>query len=138
MSSEVAPGTHSVPGATRFGTTTSGSGLSPRGAPATTRPRLQDVAALAGVSAKTASRALTGHEHVSPATLARVRDAAQTLGFRPNQLARELRLGPVATAVGLDTTVVPAGAPLPAPTPARASEPPAPQPVERTPVQTGA
>ncbi len=103
MSSEVAPGTHSVPGATRFGTT-SGSVVPPRGAPAAARPRLQDVAALAGVSAKTASRALTGHEHVSPATLARVRDAAQTLGFRPNQLARELRLGAVSTAVGLVVT----------------------------------
>ena len=46
--------------------------------------------------------------------------------------------GSLATAVGLDTTVVPAGVPLPAPTPPRAPDLPAPQPVERTPARTGA
>jgi len=65
------------------------------------RPRLHDVAALAGVSVKTASRALRGQPHVSAQTLAKVLSAAQTLRFRPNPLATQLRQGAVSMAVGL-------------------------------------
>lgn len=64
------------------------------------RARLRDVAALAGVSVKTASRALADLDGVKPETVARVRAAAATLRFRPNQIARELRTGAVTRAVG--------------------------------------
>lgn len=69
--------------------------------PATSRPTLAQVAALAGVSVKTASRALGGEPNVADATLARVREAALRLGFRPNAIARELRRGATSTLVGL-------------------------------------
>ena len=52
---------------------------------------LADVAASAGVSASTASRALNGRGELSPATRAAVIEAAQVLGFRPSPLARSLR-----------------------------------------------
>jgi len=65
------------------------------------RPRLHDVAALAGVSVKTASRALRGQPHVSAQTLAKVLSAAETLRFQPNLLATQLRQGAVSMAVGL-------------------------------------
>lgn len=54
------------------------------------RPRLEDVAARAGVSLKQASRAINGEPHVAPATSERVHQAVRELGFRPNQLARSL------------------------------------------------
>lgn len=66
-------------------------------APAT----LQDVARLAGVSAKTVARAVNGEGHVHPDTLQRVSQAAAALRFRPNRLARELRQGARTGAVGL-------------------------------------
>lgn len=65
------------------------------------RSRLIDVAALAGTSIKTASRALSGSPNVAEATRARVVGAARRLHFRPNGLARELRSGAVSSAVGL-------------------------------------
>jgi LacI family transcriptional regulator len=60
-----------------------------------------DVARLAGVSLKTASRVLNGEPHVSAATAEKVNLAARRLGFRPNGIARELRRGARSTAVGL-------------------------------------
>lgn len=52
---------------------------------------LQDVADLAGVSQATASRVLTSSSHpVAPATRTRVLEAAHTLDFEPNLLARGL------------------------------------------------
>lgn len=48
---------------------------------------LADVAKLAGVSPITASRALNSPDQVSPATLARVRDAVLRTGYVPNLLA---------------------------------------------------
>jgi LacI family transcriptional regulator len=60
-----------------------------------------DVARLAGVSLKTASRVLNGEPHVAERTAHRVRVAADQLGFRPNAIARELRRGARSTAVGL-------------------------------------
>lgn len=60
-----------------------------------------DVARLAGVGLKTASRVLNGEPHVSPATAEKVMVAAGRLGFRPNGIARDLRRGARSTAVGL-------------------------------------
>ncbi|BCJ47957.1 LacI family transcriptional regulator [Actinoplanes ianthinogenes] len=64
-------------------------------------PTLNEVAARAGVSLKTASRALNGEPYVSGATGQRVRQAADELGYRPNGLARELRTGGTSALVGL-------------------------------------
>ena len=66
-----------------------------------TRPTLADVAALAGVSLKTASRALNAEYGVAPATAERVDEAARQLGFRPNQIARALASRQSTAAVGL-------------------------------------
>jgi LacI family transcriptional regulator len=54
-------------------------------------PTLADVAAAAGVSLSTASRALRPDSPVSEATRRRVQGAARRLGYEPNQLARSLR-----------------------------------------------
>ncbi len=67
------------------------------------RVTLEDVARAAGVSAATASRALSGRGPASPATRSRVGSAARDLGYVPNAAARALatRGGPrVAVAVG--------------------------------------
>jgi LacI family transcriptional regulator len=66
-------------------------------------PTLADVAALAGVSVGTASRALNGKGRMRPDTRERVLDAAAKLGFRPNEHARSLLAGRSWT-VGLITT----------------------------------
>jgi len=52
---------------------------------------LKDVAALAGVSLGSASRALNGAGNISPDILRRVQEASTTLGYRPNHAARALR-----------------------------------------------
>ena len=52
---------------------------------------IRDVAAAAGVSTATVSRALSGRGYVSAATRARVEAAAAGLGFSPNPLARGLK-----------------------------------------------
>jgi DNA-binding LacI/PurR family transcriptional regulator len=65
--------------------------------------RLADVAALAGVSVGTASKALNGGGRMRPETRQRVLDAVATLGFRPNQHAQSLHTGRSWT-VGLMTT----------------------------------
>jgi LacI family transcriptional regulator len=65
------------------------------------RPTLRQVAALSGVSLKTASRVLNGEQYVAEATAAKVRAAAAQLGFRLNVIARELRAGARSTSVGL-------------------------------------
>ena len=54
---------------------------------------LVDVAARAGVSIKTASRAVNGEPHVAEATRRRVVEAASALGFRLNSQASMLRRG---------------------------------------------
>src|SRR3954447_4606572 len=58
-----------------------------RAVPAT----LSSVAAAAGVSTSTASRALSGHPSVLPSTRARVEAAASALGYQPNRTASALR-----------------------------------------------
>jgi LacI family transcriptional regulator len=52
---------------------------------------ISDVAAHAGVSPTTVSHALSGRRSVSPATLARVQQAADELGYRPSRVASSLR-----------------------------------------------
>jgi LacI family transcriptional regulator len=63
---------------------------------------ISDVAARAGVSIATASKALNGREQVRAETRARVLRIAQELGFEPNALARGLLSGRTQT-VGLLT-----------------------------------
>lgn len=55
--------------------------------------RLSDVAADAGVSPATVSRAISQPELLSEETLARVRRAAERLGYRPDAAARALASG---------------------------------------------
>ncbi|MCW2574073.1 MAG: Ribose operon repressor RbsR [Modestobacter sp.] len=52
---------------------------------------LNSVAAAAGVSTSTASRALSGHPAVLPATRARVEAVAAALSYQPNRMASALR-----------------------------------------------
>ncbi|MQA04376.1 MAG: substrate-binding domain-containing protein [Streptosporangiales bacterium] len=54
---------------------------------------LKDVAAVAGVSIKTVSNVVHDYPHVTPATRQRVLDAIESLGYRPNLSARNLRRG---------------------------------------------
>ena len=65
------------------------------------RPRIQDVATLASVSTATVSLVLAGGRNaegrVSEATKARVRAAADELGYVPSQAARGLRVGSLET-----------------------------------------
>jgi DNA-binding LacI/PurR family transcriptional regulator len=56
-----------------------------------TRVSIRDVALDAGVSETTVSHALSGKRPVSEATLARVREASERLGYRPSHVARSLR-----------------------------------------------
>lgn len=65
-----------------------------------TPPTIADVASTAGVSLATASRALAGYGRVAAATVERVREAAEALGYRPNELARSMRIGSTRT-IGL-------------------------------------
>ncbi len=52
---------------------------------------IRDVARRAGVAVSTASLALNGKPHVSPAVARRVRQAALELGYQPNAVARSLK-----------------------------------------------
>ncbi len=54
-------------------------------------PTLKDVAAAAGVSVSTASRALAGNPVIAEETRERVRRSAASLNYRPNAQARALR-----------------------------------------------
>jgi DNA-binding LacI/PurR family transcriptional regulator len=65
--------------------------------------RLQDVAAVAGVSVRTVSNVVNDYPHVAPATRARVQQALDQLGYRPNLAARQLRQG----RIGMIGVVVP-------------------------------
>ena len=67
------------------------------------RPGIVDVAARAGVSVGTASKALNGRGKLREETRARVRLAAEELGFAPSSVARSLLSGRTYT-VGIITT----------------------------------
>lgn len=54
---------------------------------------IKDVARVAGVSASTVSRALSGRIPVAAQTAQRIRREAQRLGYKPNFLARSLKEG---------------------------------------------
>ncbi|MFB6600369.1 LacI family DNA-binding transcriptional regulator [Streptomyces diastaticus] len=68
---------------------------------AASRPTSKDVARAAGVSQAAVSLVLGGKwpGRVSAATAERVREAARTLGYRPNLAARDLRTGRTRTAL---------------------------------------
>ncbi|GAA5068021.1 DNA-binding LacI/PurR family transcriptional regulator [Thermocatellispora tengchongensis] len=70
------------------------------------RPGIKDVAGAAGVSVTTVSHVLNGKGRVDAATRARVAEAAERLGYRPNSNARGLRSGRTDTIAML----LPAGA----------------------------
>ena len=55
------------------------------------KPKLSDVAALAGVSPTTVSRVLNNRGYLSEATRTKVHEAVQQLGYRPNAIARSLQ-----------------------------------------------
>ncbi|MBB4688761.1 LacI family DNA-binding transcriptional regulator [Amycolatopsis jiangsuensis] len=69
----------------------------------TAAPTMRDVAARAGVSAMTVSRVLKD-ENVSAATRDRVLTAVRELGYRRNEVARNLRLGRSSGMIGLVVT----------------------------------
>ncbi len=56
-------------------------------------PRIGDVAAAAGVSVATVSRALSAPEKLRPETREKVMEAVSALGYTPNSVARQLRGG---------------------------------------------
>jgi LacI family transcriptional regulator len=64
-----------------------------RSQPSGSRPTVDDVAAVAGVSRATAARVLGGYGRVSQATRNRVRAHAEALGYTPNRLAQGMVTG---------------------------------------------
>lgn len=56
-------------------------------------PSMMQVAKLAGVSAQTVSRVLSGHKHVAQATRDQVLEAVEAIGYRKNSTARALVTG---------------------------------------------
>jgi LacI family transcriptional regulator len=75
----------------------------PSARPGHSAPTLVQVAERAGVSLKTASRAINGEPRVADETRARVLDAAHVLGFQLNRAASLLARGIVSNVVGLIT-----------------------------------
>ncbi|WP_219995750.1 LacI family DNA-binding transcriptional regulator [Schumannella sp. 10F1B-5-1] len=73
------------------------------GIPASGATTLADVAARAGVSLKTASRAVNGEQHVREETRAKVLAAAADLGFQLNSSASLLARGIASSFVGVVT-----------------------------------
>lgn len=61
------------------------------GTSGSTGETLADLARLAGVSRSTASRVLSASGYASPEACARVMEAVESLGYRPNRVARNLR-----------------------------------------------
>lgn len=64
------------------------------------KPKLQDVAALAGVSSTTVSRVINNYGHISEKTRNKVLSAMAQLNYQPNSLARSLQ-GKASHLVGL-------------------------------------
>lgn len=78
-------------------------GLTRMSRPSRSTPTVVDVAALAGVSAGTVSKALNGRGQLAASTRRRVIEAAERLGYQPNLVARGLIAGRTYT-VGVLTT----------------------------------
>jgi DNA-binding LacI/PurR family transcriptional regulator len=58
------------------------------------RPRIQDVAAMAGTSISTVSNLLNGRpDRMRPETVQRIEEAIEQLGYRPSWAARQLKTG---------------------------------------------
>lgn len=70
--------------------TASGSKQQPVKGSTAARPQLSDIAARAGVSVATVSRALSNRYGVSKATQQKVKRAVEALGYRPNPLVQAL------------------------------------------------
>jgi LacI family transcriptional regulator len=66
---------------------------------------LKDIAEKLGVSRMTVSYALRDHASIPPATRARVKAAAATLGYRPNSAARSMLSGKFNTVASVFTVV---------------------------------
>lgn len=77
-------------------------------------PTIADVARLANVSSMTVSRVMNDQPNVAPVTRARVRQAMEQLGYRPNVHARSLVSGKSRTigVITFDTTLYGPGAAL--------------------------
>jgi LacI family transcriptional regulator len=56
------------------------------------RPRLKDVAEKSGFTINTVSRAMNGKHDINSHTKSKILKVANELGYRPNKLARSLRL----------------------------------------------
>lgn len=65
----------------------------PSSRPRQHRPSIKTVAALAGVSWSTVSNVINNHPSVRPETRAKVEEAIDILGYRPNVAGRSLRRG---------------------------------------------
>jgi LacI family transcriptional regulator len=65
------------------------------------RPTMVDVARVAGVSLKTVSRVINNAPNVQPELIERVLAAVAELGFRRNDIARNLRSGQTTATIGL-------------------------------------
>lgn len=63
--------------------------------------KISDVAAAAGVSTATVSRVLSTPDAVRPLTRARVLKVVEELGYRPNALARQLRMQETKTIIAI-------------------------------------
>ncbi len=72
--------------------------------PGIVNPTMRDVADWAKVSPMTVSRALRDDPRVSPSTKSRVMEAVNSLGYRRNEVARNLRLGRSSGLIGLVVT----------------------------------
>lgn len=72
--------------------------------PGRTVPTMRDVATLAGVSAMTVSRVLHDDPRITDDTKRRVLAAVQQLGYRRDEIARNLRLGRSSGLIGLVVT----------------------------------
>jgi DNA-binding LacI/PurR family transcriptional regulator len=53
----------------------------------------RDVAYAAGVSLRTVSNVVNGHQHIASSTRSRVQAVIEELGYRPSELARSLKVG---------------------------------------------
>lgn len=75
-----------------------------------TRPTIQTIARITGVSTYTVSRALAGYSDVSASTAERIKQAAREIGYTPNANARNLStkktniIGMIIPSIGPDTT----------------------------------